>query len=136
MAKCVGRHVGNSLPIYLDRHEDLEGDPRGSLPGSPAIQCAMAVQRELEAHNSDPDSQEVHVRIGLAAGEPVAEDDDLYGTAVNLAARVCGIADAGAVFVTDVVKELAVGKNFEFEHIAEVELKGFPNPVPVSRVVR
>ena len=102
---------------------------------SGAILCAMAVQKELEAHNREPDSNAVHVRIGLAAGEPVAEDDDLFGTAVNLAARVCDVADAGAVFVTNVVRELSVGKNFEFEHVADVELKGFPDPVPVSRVV-
>ena len=102
---------------------------------SGAIQAALAVQQELEAHNSDPDSHDVHVRIGLAAGEPVAEDDDLFGTAVNLAARVCDVADAGAVFVTNVVKELSVGKSFQFEHVADVELKGFPEPIPVSRVV-
>ncbi len=102
---------------------------------SAAIQCALAVQRELEAHNENPDLHDVHVRIGLAAGEPVAEDDDLFGTAVNLAARVCDIADAGAVFVTNVVRELSIGKNFEFEHVADVELKGFSDPVPVSRVV-
>lgn len=102
---------------------------------SNAIRCALAVQQHLESHNRDPDSHEVHVRIGLAAGEPIAEEDDLFGSAVNLAARVCGVADAGAVFVTNVVKELTMGKNFEFEHVADVELKGFPDPVPVSRVV-
>lgn len=102
---------------------------------SGAIRCALAVQTELEAHNSSSDSHDVHVRIGLAAGEPIAEEDDLFGSAVNLAARVCGVADAGAVFVTNVVKELSLGKNFEFEHVADVELKGFPHPVPVSRVI-
>ncbi len=48
---------------------------------------------------------------------------------------MCDVAEAGAVFVTNVVKELSLGKNFEFEHVADVELKGFPDPVPVSRVV-
>ena len=32
-------------------------------------------------------------------------------------------------------EELTIGKNFEFEHVADVELKGFPDPVPVSKVV-
>ena len=100
-----------------------------------AIRCALAVQEELQARNADPNSHQVHVRIGLAAGEPIAEEDDLFGTTVNLAARVCDVADSGAVFVTNVVKELTMGKHFEFEHVADVELKGFPDPVPVSKVV-
>jgi hypothetical protein len=37
--------------------------------------------------------------------------------------------------VTNVVKELSIGKNFEFEHVGEVALKGFPDPVLIARVV-
>lgn len=137
MLRDHNRIVRDNLGAHAGREVKHTGD--GIMASfksvSGAIQCALAVQGELETHNSETDSHEVHVRIGLAAGEPVAEDDDLYGTAVNLAARVCDIADPGAVFVTNVVKELSVGKNFEFEHVADVELKGFPDPVPVSRVV-
>jgi class 3 adenylate cyclase len=100
-----------------------------------AIECSMAIQRDLQERNLDPDVQQVHVRIGLAAGEPITEDDDLFGTAVNLAARICDAAAAGSVYVSNVVKELSIGKKFEFEHVAELNLKGFPDPIAVARVV-
>lgn len=52
----------------------------------------------------------LRVRVGLAAGEPVADGDDLFGLAVNLASRVCNACEPGAVFVTSSVRDLAVGK--------------------------
>ncbi len=100
-----------------------------------AIDCSLAIQRTLLEHNLDPDQPAVNLRIGLAAGEPITEGDDLFGTAVNLAARVCDAADTGAVFVTNVVKELSIGKKFKFEHVQELVLKGFPDPIAVARVV-
>ena len=100
-----------------------------------AIECSVAIQHALYERNLDPDVQDVHVRIGLAAGEPITEDDDLFGTAVNLAARICDAAEAGSVFVSNVVRELSIGKKFQFEHVADLTLKGFPDPVAVARVV-
>ncbi len=63
------------------------------------------------------------------AGEPVAEDDDLFGTAVQLAARVCGQAEPGQILASNVVQELAAGKGFIFNDKGEAELKGFEKPV-------
>jgi len=100
-----------------------------------AIECSMAIQGALQERNLDPDVHDVHVRIGLAAGEPITEDEDLFGTAVNLAARICDAAETGSVFVSNVVKELSIGKNYQFEHVAELVLKGFPDPIAVARVV-
>jgi hypothetical protein len=53
-----------------------------------ALRWAGAVQRELEAQQ-DATPAPVRVRIGMSAGEPVAEGDDLYGASVQLAARLC-----------------------------------------------
>ena len=125
----------------LERHQGREVKHTGDgimasfVSVTRAITCSLAVQAALVDRNARADDGALHVRIGLAAGEPVAEDDDLFGTAVNLAARVCDVADPGAVYVTDGVRDLAMGKNFSFEHVADFELKGFPRPVRVSRVV-
>ena len=100
-----------------------------------AIECSMGIQRALQERNRDPDVQDVHVRIGLAAGEPITEDDDLFGTAVNLAARICDAADTGSVFVSNVVRELSIGEKYEYAHVADLVLKGFPDPIAVARVV-
>jgi pimeloyl-ACP methyl ester carboxylesterase len=88
-----------------------------------AVECAVAIQRELAA------SDGVRVRIGLNAGEPVAEEHDLYGTSVQMAARVCGEAAAGEILVSNVVRELAAGKGFLFSDRGEHALKGFEDPV-------
>jgi class 3 adenylate cyclase len=87
-----------------------------------AVQAALAIQRELAGG-------EVRVRVGLNAGEPIAEDDDLFGTAVQLAARIVDRAEPGQVLVSNVVRELCAGKTFEFTSIGETTLKGFDEPV-------
>ena len=87
-----------------------------------AVEAALQLQRELAG-------AEVRVRVGLNAGEPIAKDDDYFGSAVQLAARVCDRAEPGQVLVSNVVKELCTGKLFQFEDQGEVTLKGFPEPV-------
>lgn len=91
---------------------------------SRAIECAAAIQRGLAANEENP-----RVRIGLNAGEPVAEDSDLFGTAVQLAARVCAEADPGQVLVANVVRELAAGKGFLFSDRGDFVPRGFEDPV-------
>ena len=98
--------------------------------GSHAIDAALAIQ---EAFGAD---QAVQVRIGLNAGEPVAEDGDLFGATVQLAARVCSRAEPGDVLVTNVVRELAMGKGFLFSEQMPAALKGFEEPVRLFAVRR
>jgi class 3 adenylate cyclase len=99
------------------------------------IQCAIAIQRGLEAHSTDPGTEHpISVRIGVSAGEPVAEHDDLFGAAVQLAARACNHAAAGAILVSTAVRELCVGKGFAFEARGPFELKGFTELVPLFEV--
>jgi class 3 adenylate cyclase len=97
---------------------------------SRAIECAVAIQRAVTAKADAL----LRVRIGLNAGEPVAEECDLFGTAVQLARRICDHADAGAILVSNVVRELAMGKGFLFADTGEIELKGFEDPVRLYEV--
>ena len=81
----------------------------------------------------------IRVRIGLNAGEPIAEDDpdgrgDLFGTAVIRAARIAALAQGGEILVANVVRELAEGKGFMFGDRGEVALRGFDDPVRVFEV--
>jgi class 3 adenylate cyclase len=98
-----------------------------------AVECAIAVQRDLESH-SETAEHPIAVRIGVSAGEPVSERDDLFGAAVQLAARACDRAAAGAILVSTAVRELCVGKNFAFELRGPFELKGFAEPVALYEV--
>ena len=74
------------------------------------------------------------MRIGLNAGEPIAEDDDLFGTAVQLAARISDRAEPGQVLVSSVVRELCAGKGFEFTSVGDATLKGFDEPAALYAV--
>ena len=103
---------------------------------SRALECAIAVQQGFAernsgagAHGQAPLPEPIRVRIGLNAGEPVAEEEDLFGTAVQLAARVCAKAEPGQVLVSNVVRELAAGKGFLFSDCGDVVLRGFEDPV-------
>ena len=76
----------------------------------------------------------MRVRIGLNAGEPIAEEDDLFGTAVQLAARICDRAEPGQVLVSRVVADLCAGKKLQFSHQSDATLKGFAEPVALYEV--
>jgi class 3 adenylate cyclase len=96
---------------------------------SEALKCASIIQRSFEARNEREPESRVRVRIGLNAGEPVAEDEDLFGTAVQVAARICTRAEPGQILVANVVRELAAGKQFLFADHGDVVLRGFEDPV-------
>ena len=74
------------------------------------------------------------MRVGLNAGEPIAEEDDLFGTAVNLAARIAAKAEAGTILASDVVRQLVAGKDILFADRGEANLKGFDEPVRLFEV--
>jgi len=93
-----------------------------------ALDAAIAIQRALSG------AEGPRVRIGLNAGEPVAEERDLFGTSVQLAARVCNEAEPGQILVSNVVRELAAGKQFLFSDRGDVALRGFEDPVRLYEV--
>jgi class 3 adenylate cyclase len=95
---------------------------------SRALRCSIAIQRAFYQRNRSAETQ-IRVRIGLNAGEPIVEEEDLFGTAVQLAARICGQAEPGQILAPIVVRELAAGKQFLFADLGETELRGFEDPV-------
>ncbi len=98
-----------------------------------ALECAIAMQRAFAEHNESA-AEPIKVRVGMNAGEPIAEDDDLFGTAVNRAARITATAKGGEILVANVVRELAEGKDFLFADRGETNLKGFDESVRLYEV--
>ena len=98
-----------------------------------AIAAAIAMQRSLSERNASADDP-LRIRIGVSAGEPVTENDDLFGAAVQLAARLCQRARPGSVLVSSGVRDLALGKGFAFEKGGTVRMKGFPDAIRVFAV--
>jgi len=134
-AQGVVRAHNTVVRAALSRYGGAETKHTGdgimaSFPlASSAIDAAIAIQQGVAAA-----PVKFRVRIGLNAGEPVVEESDLFGTAVQLARRVCDKAEAGTILVTDVVRQLAAGKGFLFSDQGVEPLKGFDDPVRLYQV--
>ena len=94
-----------------------------------AIRCAIQIQRELDKHTKANPERPLKVRVGAAAGEPVEQNNDLFGSTVQLASRLCEHAAPEQIVVSNAIAELCVGKGLRFEDLGEVVLKGFGYPV-------
>lgn len=96
-----------------------------------AVRAASDIQQKLQEFRETNPEYPLHVRIGLNTGEPVTEGGDFFGVAVQLAARICNAASANQVLVSNVVKDLCMGKALEFYDRGTAELKGFTAPISV-----
>ena len=94
-----------------------------------AVRCAIQIQRELDNYAQANPERPLKVRVGAAAGEPVEQHNDLFGSTVQLACRLCERAAPEQIVVSNAIAELCVGKGLRFEELGEVVLKGFGQPV-------
>ena len=146
---CLKAHGGSEVKTMGD------GFMASFASATRALECAIAIQRAFaerasahpepvegpppEGAASSAPTETIRVRIGLNAGEPIAEDDpdgrgDLFGTAVIAAARIAAQAKGGEILVSNVVRELVAGKGFLFSSRGRTALRGFDDPVEVYEV--
>ncbi|HET8943220.1 MAG TPA: AAA family ATPase, partial [Dehalococcoidia bacterium] len=92
-----------------------------------AIACATAIQQAIAAHNGNlPIEEQVQVRIGINAGDVIREEQDLFGSTVNAAARIAAKAAGSQIFVSETVKSLlGSAKEVRFVDRGRYRLKGF-----------
>ncbi len=129
--------IRRSLVAWRGREVKHTGDGfMASFEGvANALRCALAIQDDFEARTSDEATRELLVRVGIAAGEPVDHNDDLFGTTVNVASRICDACEPGHILTSDLVHELGTDKGFVFGPGRDVDLKGF-GPVRVFELAR
>jgi class 3 adenylate cyclase len=128
--------VRRALETHGGREVKHTGDGVMAAFGSvaSAVDFAISAQRGFAAWNAASEAR-LDVGVGISAGEPVTDDnDDLFGAVVQLAARLCGAAEAGDIAVSVAVRELCLGKQFNFVARGPVPLKGIPEPVHVYAV--
>ncbi|UCD80310.1 MAG: DUF4242 domain-containing protein [Desulfobacterales bacterium] len=101
---------------------------------SNAVACAIGVQRSFASHNETHPDTPIHVRIGICAGEPVEEDQRLFGSTVQLTSRICDQAAPDQILVAAVIRDLCLGKQFVFGDRGEAKLKGFDQPQKIYEV--
>jgi peptide/nickel transport system substrate-binding protein len=126
------RIVRDQVAAHCGRHVRSTGDGFVVLFDSTrsAVACALSIQRDFAEHEDG-----IRVRIGLNAGEVIEGDGELFGAAVNLAARVMDRAGGGEVLVTDTVRQLAgTMTDARFRDRGRVALKGFPERQRVYEV--
>ena len=129
--------IRHALLAHDGREVDRAGD--GFLTCfasvSRAVNCAVTIQSEFDRDNrAEAGPVGIMVRIGMGAGEPVTDGEALFGSTVNLTARICAHAEPGQILVSHVIRELCLGKGFVFEPFGKLTLKGFPDPVEVDAV--
>ncbi len=125
--EALSAHAGSELKTMGD------GFMASFSSATRALESSIAMQRAFAQHNETAE-EPIRVRVGLNAGEPIAEDEDLYGTAVNLAARIAGKAKGGEILASDVVRGLVAGKEFLFADRGKRKLRGFEEPVRLFEV--
>jgi class 3 adenylate cyclase len=121
LAACKGREV---------KHTG-DGIMASFVSAAAAVRCAAQIQNAMAKHEGP---HRLQLRIGGAAGEPVEQNSDIFGTTVQLAARLCAHAAPDQILVSNVVAELCIGKSLSFRSLGEVSLKGFDRSIHVHAV--
>ncbi|MET0420701.1 MAG: AAA family ATPase [Acidimicrobiia bacterium] len=104
------------------------------LGAADGIACAVTVQQAIHEWN-ESNVERFGVRIGLSLGDARFEDDDLSGTPVVEAARLCAKAEGGEILCAEVVRMVAGSRaTQQFTSVGALELKGLPAPIPALRV--
>ena len=95
---------------------------------SDAVECASAIQQDFDRYNHG-NSEPIHVRIGMDCGEPVEDSNDLFGTTVQLAARLCAAASSDQILVSENISR-EHGSPGRFVNMKLLQLKGFSGQLP------
>ncbi len=117
-----------------ERKHTGDGMMASFASASRALEAAIEIQRRVAERNEAEPELPLRVRIGLNSGEPLAENGDLFGSAVQLARRVCDHAEPGQILVPEGVRHLVSGKSFLFADQGLVSLKGFEDAVRLFEV--
>jgi len=145
------QHGDDAAMVFLQIHDKIVREALGASGGREvkhtgdgimacfvstvaAVRCATRIQRALAQRDQAKAEIVVKVRIGAAAGEPVENHLDLFGSTVQLAARLCSHAQPEQSLVSNAVAELCIGKGLSFQDLGEISLRGFDRPVRVHAI--
>ncbi len=100
-----------------------------------ALRAAAAIQASVERLDAANGNIGIAARVGISAGEPVPDGEDLHGMAVVVASRLSSVAGPGEVLVQGLVQELVASRDgVELEAASEYGLKGVPAPVRAAKL--
>ena len=96
-----------------------------------AVRCAAEIQRGMiDREQEVPEERRIRFRIGINLGDVIAEEHDIFGDGVNVAARLEGLAEPGGICVSRVVRDQIRDKlPYAFEDRGEQSVKNIARPV-------
>ncbi|HET8938314.1 MAG TPA: adenylate/guanylate cyclase domain-containing protein [Polyangiales bacterium] len=101
-----------------------------------AINCAVAIRDEVAPSNVVSLDAPLQIRIGLHLGEPLPEEQRLFGACVNTAVRICASAEPGTILASEVVRQAAIGHSVEFTDRGSYLLKGLARSMQLYEVAK
>jgi adenylate cyclase len=101
-----------------------------------AVQCAVAVQKEIDARNTQlPENRRMQFRIGINLGDVIQEEGRIYGDGVNIAARLEGLAEPGGICISKTAFDHIESKlPYGYDFIGEQTVKNIAKPIGAYRV--
>jgi class 3 adenylate cyclase len=127
--RCLERYHGSEV-------KHLGDGIMASFEDAPAsVNCAIEILEELASYNENSRSP-ISIRIGIDAGEPVVERNDLFGSVVQKAARICDGADKDSILVSQDLRDACAGADLVFSNKGAKELKGFREPIELYHPAR
>ena len=102
-----------------------------------AVRCAVEIQRGMAEREPEvPEERRIRFRIGINLGDVIAEDQDIFGDGVNVAARLEALAEPGGICISRVVRDQVRDRlDYTFEDMGEQQVKNIARPVRVHRIV-
>src|SRR5260221_8188848 len=96
-----------------------------------AVRCAVELQHGMIERNADvPEDKRVRFRVGINLGDVIVDDKDLYGDAVNIAARLETLADPGGICISRTVREQIRDRlSLPFEDAGEQSVRNIARPI-------
>ncbi len=103
-----------------------------------AVTCAVEIQKEIQGFNLQNPDRQLKVRIGLNLGEVIKEDEDYFGSAVVMAARIMDESTGGQILVSDLLRQVAAGPSnseHQYSDFGLRTLKGFDDKEHIFEVL-
>lgn len=140
--QTVGRYLDDISTLIKDHHGHVghyAGDAvlADFLSLVDAVACARAIQQELGTRNEGvPADRRVEFRIGINVGDVLVDRNEVHGDDVNIAARVCDVAEPGGICLSGIAHD-AIGSKLPlaYEFMGERALKNIARPIRLYRVI-
>ena len=103
-----------------------------------AVYCALDIQHESTERGAGiAADRRLRLRIGINAGDVIADNRDIYGNSVNIAARLEGLAQPGEIYVSRSVRDQLQGHpELWFADKGQQKVKNLSQPIRIYRVRR